>query len=60
MFKYYVSMFGGWGVLSPNADTADDGEGGRGVSDEMLTLGSRGEGKLGLRVGIRKNDANNL
>ena len=41
--KYYVSTFGGWGVLSPNADTADDGEGGRGVSDEMLTLGSRGK-----------------
>ena len=29
-FKYYVSAFGGGGVLSQNADTADAAEGGRG------------------------------
>ena len=38
-------------MLSRNADTADAGEGGGGVSDKMLTLltlGSRGVKMLGL------------
>ena len=49
-FKYYVSAGGGVG-LSQNADTADAGEGGGGVSDKMLTLltlGSGGVKMLGL------------
>ena len=41
------------GGLSQNADTADTGERGLGVSDKMLillTLGSGGVEKLGLRA----------
>ena len=55
-FKYYVSTFGGVGGLIKNADTADAGEG-VGVFDKMLallTLGSGGVGKLGLRAGIKR------
>ena len=39
------------GGLSQNADTADAGEG---VSGKMLTLGSGGVGKLGLRANIKR------
>ena len=54
-FKYYVNAF--WGVregLSQNADTADAGEGGGGVSDKMLTLGSEGVEKSGVRAEIKR------
>ena len=58
MFKYYVSTFGGGvGGLSQNAETADAGERRSGVSDKMLTLltlGSRGVGKSGLRAEIKR------
>ena len=50
------------GGLSRNADTADAGEGGGGVSDKMLTLltlGSEWVGKSGLRAVINVNDTNN-
>ena len=56
-FKYYVSAFGGVGGLSRNADTADAGEGGGGVSDKMLTLltlGSEGVEKSGVRAEIKR------
>ena len=46
-FKYHVSAFGGGAGLNKNADTADAGEGGWGISDKMwtlLTLGSSGVG----------------
>ena len=52
-FKYYVSTFWGVGGLSQNADTADTGERGLGVSDKMLILlmlGSAGVEKSGLRA----------
>ena len=48
---------GGVGGLIKNADTADAGEGGGGVSDEMLTLlilGSGGVEKLWLRAEIKR------
>ena len=57
MFKYYVSAFGGVGGLIKNADTADAGEGGGGVSDEMLTLlilGSGGVEKSWPRAEIKR------
>ena len=50
-------MFGGVGGLIRNTDTADAGEGGGGVSDKMLTLltlGSRGLEKSGLRAEIKR------
>ena len=43
-FKYYISMFVGTGVRSLNADTADAGKGGWGVSARLLTLGLGGVG----------------
>ena len=48
---------GGVGVLSQNADTGDVGEGSGGVSDKMLTLltlGSGGMGKSGLRTELKR------
>ena len=45
------------GGLSRNADTADAGEGGGGVSDKMLTLltlGSEGVEKSGVRAEIKR------
>ena len=48
---HFIFLRGGRG-LSQNAETADDGEGGRGVFDEMLTPGSGGVGKSGLRAEI--------
>ena len=54
--------FRGGGGLNQNADTADAGEGCGVVSDQMLTLltlGSGGMEKLGLRAEIKKNDTNN-
>ena len=56
------ARFGGVGGLSRNADTADAGEGGGGVSDEMLTLlilGSGGRKSHGLEQKSRENDTNN-
>ena len=56
-FKYYVSAFGGVGGLIKNADPADAGERGGGVSDEMLTLlilGSGGVEKVWLRTEIKR------
>ena len=44
------------GDLSQNADTADAGEGGGGVSDKMLTLGSGGVGRLRLKAEIKRNN----
>ena len=47
----------GVGGLIRNADTADAGEGGGGVSDKMLTLltlGSEGVEKFGLRAKIKR------
>ena len=46
-----------FGGLNQNADTADAGEGGGGVSDQMLTLltlGSGGMKMLGLRAEIKR------
>ena len=51
------ACFWGVGGLNQNADTADAGEGGGGVSDQMLTLltlGSGGMEKLGLRAEIKR------
>ena len=48
------ARFGGMGGLNKNADTADAWEG---VSDQMLTLltlGSGGMEKLGLRAEIKR------
>ena len=50
------ARLGGGGGLIKNADTAD-GEGGGGVSNEMMTLlilGSRGVEKSWLRAEIKK------
>ena len=51
------ARLGGVGGLSRNADTADAGEGGGGVSDKMLTLltlGSEGVEKSGVRAEIKR------
>ena len=51
------ARLGGVGGLIKNADTADAGEGGGGVSDEMLTLlilGSGGVEKSWLRAEIKR------
>ena len=51
------ARFGGRGGLNQNADTADAWEGGGGVSDQMLTLltlGSGGMEKSGLRAEIKR------
>ena len=48
------AWFGGMGGLNQNADTADVWEGVEGVSDQMLTLGSGGMEKLGLRAEIKR------
>ena len=51
------ARLGGVGGLSRNADTADAGEGGGGVSDKMLTLltlGSEGVEKSWVRAEIKR------
>ena len=51
------ARLGGVGGLIKNADTADAGEGGGGVSDKMLTLlmlGSGGVEKSWLRAEIKR------
>ena len=51
------ARLGGFGGLIKNADTADAGEGGEGVSDEMLTLLILGSGwveKSWLRADLKR------
>ena len=46
----------GRGVSSKNADTADAGEGGLGVSDKMLTLLMLGSRGLGIISSVTKQE----
>ena len=48
------ARLGGGGCLIKNADAADAGEGGGGVSDKMLTLVSGGLEKSGLKAEIKR------